>query len=239
MKSYRYPSVFFNKQWYWFTTPTAQLVGDVVNVFSYEDSDAGGFKKKIGLTTVIDLSLSLESIQAHMRKRFVREQVAKGERNGIKIVIGVSGNELLVPYARFREGKGIASDNPRVFASCLNVAAYVEDTIIAGGAFVEDGTHIRALALFSERFTDDGRMREVVGQANRMIVAEMITYAKEHGYALFDLGGIAPESSEQWERTLAEFKEAFGGERKTCYYYSKVNSPLLRLIIKIRRILHI
>jgi lipid II:glycine glycyltransferase (peptidoglycan interpeptide bridge formation enzyme) len=96
---------------------------------------------------------------------------------------------------------------------------------------------MRAYVLASGRFSGDGREREIIGQANRMVIWEAMKYAKQQGYKLFDLGGINPESTVQWERTLAEFKESFGGERKACYYYSKVNSPVLRLLLKLRRYL--
>lgn len=210
---------------------------DILNVFSYEDVDVSGFKKKVGLTTIIDLTKSEEELWSGARKRFVREQIEKGRRSGITISVDIPWEEFVAVYDEFRKGRGIGSDDPRVFARCLVVGAYYRGKIIAGGAFIGDGTHLRALALASRRFRDDGRVREIVGQANRILIWETMLHAKRNGYRLFDLGGIAPESSDPGERSLAEFKEAFGGERKPCYYYTKVNSPILKLWLRLRRFL--
>jgi hypothetical protein len=237
MKSYAYPSLIFKKNWYWFTNPTGKEQGDVVNIFSYDKTETPGYKRKIGQTSVISLDLSLDLIWEKMRKRFVREQIAKGERNGVKIVVDDAWSKLVPVYKDFRKGKNLANDDPRVFRECLVVNAYLDERVIAGGAFIADGTSMRAYVLASGRFSGDGREREIIGQANRMVIWEAMKYAKQQGYKLFDLGGINPESTVQWERTLAEFKESFGGERKACYYYSKVNSPVLRLLLKLRRYL--
>jgi len=238
MTSYLYPSRFFRKEWRWFERPN-DTGADIVNVFSYENVDVPGFKKKTGLTTVIDLTKSEEELRAALRKRFIREQMEKGKKNGVTVCVGIDWHEFVPVYEEFRKGKRIASDDPRVFAHCLVAGAYYDGTLVSGGAFVADGIHIRALALASRRFASDGRMREVVGQANRMLIWETILWAKREGYHLFDLGGIAPESADPTERSLAEFKEAFGGERKPCYYYTRVNSPILKLWLRLRRFLRI
>ena len=107
--------------------------------------------------------------------------------------------------------------------------------MIAGGVFVSNGKFMRALILSSKHNVSNSRDREIIGQANRLVIWQAISYAKETGHELFDLGGIAPESSKKLDITLAEFKEAFGGERKPCYYYYKIYSSLLKLLIKIKR----
>jgi lipid II:glycine glycyltransferase (peptidoglycan interpeptide bridge formation enzyme) len=238
MTSYLYPSRLFKKEWHWFETPV-DTNADIINVFSYDSIDVPGFKKKHALTTVIDLTKSEEDLRSALRRKFVREQIDKGVRNGITVSVGIHWEEFVPVYNEFRKGKGIESDDPRVFRHCLVSGAYHEGKMVAGGAFIGDGEHLRALALASRRFQNDGRMREIIGQANRLLIWETIRFAKKNGYRSFDLGGIAPESPDPGERSLAEFKEAFGGERKPCYYYTKVNSPVLKLWLKFRRFLRI
>ncbi len=238
MTSYFTPSIVFKKEWRWFELPL-DTGADIVNVFSYDRVDAPGFKRKEGITTVIDLTRDEETLWGALRKKFVREQIQKGERNGISVSVGIHWEEFVPVYEEFREGKQVVRDDPRVFKHCLVAGAYHGGILIAGGVFVHDTTNIRALALASRRFNDDGKMRELVGQANRMVIWETMRFAKKHGYRSFDLGGIAPESDDRGERTLAEFKESFGGERKPCYYYTKVNSPILRLWLKMQRFLRI
>lgn len=238
MTSYLYPSTLFHKEWHWFEPPR-DTGADIVNVFSYDDVDAAGFKKKKGLTTIIDLAKSEDELRGSLRKRFIREQMDKGAKNGVTVRVGIDWREFVPVYDEFRKGRRIGSDDPRVFRHCLVSGAYHNGKLVAGGAFVTDGTHIRALALASRRFAADGRMREIVGQANRMLIWETLLWAKRERYRLLDLGGIAPESADPAERSLAEFKEAFGGERKPCYYYTKVNSPVLKLWLKFRRFLRV
>ncbi len=221
--------------WYWFTKPSEELTGDLVNVFSYDDVDIRGFKKKAGMTTVVDLSPSIDALFAGTRKRFVQEQVRKGERNGITVRFPDDWRTLVPLYKQFRADKQLVQDDPRVLAECLTIGAYHDGVLIAGGAFVVDATNARALVLASKRFTDDGHIRELIGQANRMVIWEAMRYCKGIGVTTFDLGGIHPESTDPGERGLTEFKEAFGGKRVMGYYYTKVNSPLLRLWLRVRR----
>jgi lipid II:glycine glycyltransferase (peptidoglycan interpeptide bridge formation enzyme) len=238
MTTYLYPGRIFRKEWHWFERPV-DTEADIINVFSYEDIDAIGFKKKSALTTIIDLKKSEDDLYSKFRRKFIREQIEKGTRNGIFVSVGIRWEELVPVYREFRQGKKISTDDPRVFRNCLIAGAYQNGKMIAGGAFIGNGTHLRALALASRRFHGDGKMREVVGQANRMLIWEVMRYAKNDGYAFIDLGGISPESPDPGERSLAEFKEAFGGERKLGYYYTKVNSPILKLWIKLRRFLRV
>ena len=95
--------------------------------------------------------------------------------------------------------------------------------------------YIRAWALASLRVGEkDGKIRDIIGQANRMIIWEAIKHAKSEGFEFFDLGGINPNSEKQKDIFLAQFKEAFGGERKECFYYYKVYSKLLKFLMKLR-----
>jgi len=95
--------------------------------------------------------------------------------------------------------------------------------------------YFRAWVLASKRLDNvSGRFREIIGQANRMVIWQAIMFAKDHGYRSFDLGGIAPDDDNKEQRSLAEFKEAFGGERKKAYYYFKVYSRLLKFLMKLK-----
>lgn len=239
MRLYRYPGKIFKKYWYWFTAPSDKLTGDLVNVFSYEDVSVAGFKKKVAPTTLIDLSRSQEELWEAMRKRYVREQIEKGKRNGI-VVNQTDDWHIFKPiYLEFRKGKKLVDDDPRVFEHMHVVSAYYNGAPIAGGAFVFDRDHARAYALASLRFNEDGKMREIVGQANRMVVWETMLWAKAKGIKTFDLGGIAPDSTDPQDKSLLEFKEAFGGERVNAYYYRSYRSKMLKLFMKIKSYLSV
>jgi len=114
------------------------------------------------------------------------------------------------------------------------LAAYYKGRMIAGGIFISNGLYYRALVLASLHRISDSHDREIIGQANRMVIWEAIKNAKHTKHQLFDLGGISPESSNKQLVSLAEFKEAFGGERKPCYYYFKIYSPLIKVWMRFR-----
>lgn len=239
MISYRYPSLFFRKEWHWFEDPKDIPGVAVLNFFSYKNVSLAGFKKKAGLTTIIDLTQPEEVLWENMRKKFIREQINKGYHNGIQVKIGIDWRDFARIYTNFRETKLIGRDNPRIFMHTLVVGAYHKGRLIAGGSFIHDDTNVRALSLASLRFSGSGKMREIIGQANRLVLWETMRCLKERGFLFFDLGGINPESGHKVDQTLAEFKEGFGGVRQLGYYYTKVNSPLLKLLLRFRRILHL
>ncbi len=235
MITYLYPSLIFRKKWIWFDKPSDDSRSDIINVFSYDNVDAPGFKKKRGLTTVIDLTESLDTLWQNMRQSFIRKQIDKGKANGIVIKQDENFRGFKTIYQKFRRQKRLPKDKFEVFKTGILFNAYYNDELIAGGVFIADRDNMRAWVLASKRFNDkDGKMREIVGQANRMLLWEALQYAKGSGRKVFDLGGINPDSENLGEKSLAEFKEAFGGKRTDSYYYTKINSKILRYIRKIK-----
>lgn len=239
IKNYSYGFIFPNflkKYWFWFADPFDIKGAAMTNFFSYNRVNAEGFRSKDGLTSVIDLLQDIETIRSKMRNNFIIKQIRKGERNGVVIKQDDNFREFRKIYDVFRKSKNLPKDNFSVFEkNCLLFSAYYNDKMIAGGVFVSDGENIRALVLASLRKVSGSKEREIIGQANRMVIWEAIKYAKNTGHKLFDLGGISVESKDKSELSLAEFKESFGGERKKCYYYHKIYSKLLKFWIKIRR----
>lgn len=236
LKSYRLPGIFFKKYWFWFKQPFDAAGADMVNFFSYDDCSRTDFHKKEGLTTTIDLGPSEEQIWLKMRRGFIRQQINKGERNGIIVRQDDNFKKFKKIYLNFRKKKKLHGDRFAVFEkNGIEFSAYWRDEMIAGGIFIADSNYMRALALASERLDGlDGKRREIIGQANRLLIWEAIKYAKKNNLKIFDLGGIAPDSSSKEQRTLAEFKEAFGGERKKTYYYFKVYSRSLKFLMRLK-----
>jgi Acetyltransferase (GNAT) domain len=237
MISYDYPSLFFRKKWVWFDQPHDVPGVDLVNFFSYECVSVPGFRQKKGLTSVIDLSQDEQVIWNGMRQSFIAKQIEKGRKNGIIVAESKDFRAFRPIYEAFRRSKKLPRDSYQAFAqNGILFTASIDGRIIAGGIFVADESNMRAWVLASLRLdSSNGRMREMVGQANRMVIWEAIRFAKSRGLKRFDLGGIDPDSADPAEKNLADFKEAFGGSRvPTCYYY-KVYSPLLRSLMKLKR----
>lgn len=235
MKSYFLPTFFFKKQWIWFADPHDVPSVDMVTFLSYSDIQVPGFSQKRGYTSIIKLNRDLSEIWSNMRKKFVREQIKKGEIKGIQVYKDSNFKEFKKIYTSFRQGKGIESENFSVFEkNGILFSAYLDGRMLAGGVFIADEFTIRAWILASARF-DRNRdfSREMVGQANRMVIWEAIRWAHSEGMEFFDLGGIDVNLTENLS-SLTEFKEAFGGERMQNFYYTKTYSRMLRKLITIK-----
>ena len=234
MKKYT-EGIFFKKYWEWFSTPHDVPGVAIANFFSYESADVPGFKRKESLTSVIDLSQSLEQIWKKMRKKFLREQIEKGNRKGVVATESKNFGAFMPMYDRFTRRSDFDAISETALRNGLLFLASFEGQPIAGGVFVVDGKNMRALALASERLDEkNGRRRDIIGEANRIVIWAAISYAKDKGYSLFDLGGIAPDSENAHWRAVAIFKEAFGGERKKAYYYHKIYSRIMCAVRAIR-----
>lgn len=235
--SYQYPARFFHKQWHWFCLPSPKPQADMEHFFSYQDATANDCKKKKGLTTIIDLTKSVDDLWESMRKSFVRKQITRGGKQGIVVRHDSNFESFAGVDALHRKEKGLAAETISLFEkNGLLFSAYYKDQMIAGGVFVAHKPQMRAWVLSSQRFTDNSKMRDIVGQANRMVIWEAIQYAKRNGYTELDLGGIVPDSPDAGRRAVAEFKEAFGGERRSCYFYIRVVSPWLKRLLRLRGI---
>jgi len=230
--------IIFKKCWVWYADPFEVPGVAMANFFSYHQSDIPGFRAKKGLTTVIGLEADLDEIWNRLRKGFIRKQIARGERNGIEIRPNRDFKAFRRVYQSFRQAKGLGKDRLKpVLENGRQYLAYYLDKLLAGGLFIEDEKYSRAWALSSFRFGQDGRLREIVGQANRLLIWEAIKDARVRGLKQLDLGGISPDAANPELRSLSEFKEAFGGARQDCYYYHKIYSPALKALIKLKEII--
>ena len=231
-------SLFFKKQVHWFTQPYMLNNIDHITIFSYQNKKFNGLKKKYGITSIISLDESLEDIWQSFRKKYIQKQIIKGKTKGIEIKIDYNYKDFLKLYYKFRDIKQLAKDHDAVLS--LNgflVSAYYERKMIASGLFIADGVNMRAWVLVSDRFDQSGVMRDLVGQANRMVIWEAIQYAHRNYFNTFDLGGLNTDTASTPERNLNEFKEAFGGKRVESFYYSGTVSKRLKIISKFKKLI--
>lgn len=229
----------FDKHWYWFDEPHDIAGASMVNFFSYVKGEYEGFKRTSTLTSIIDLSPPLEELWGRMRKKFIQKQIEQAKNRGVMAELSTDFASFRPLFRGFRSKKKLPRLSYRILEKngILFLAEY-EGRPVAGGIFIGDGENLRAWVLASRRLEGlEGRMRDIIGGANRMVIWEAITYAKENGYKFFDLGGIDPDSPDASQRSLAEFKEGFGGERREAFYYYKIYSTLLKVWMRVRPLL--
>lgn len=237
MISYQYPSFFFRKEWRWFESPHDVSGVDLVTFFSYENVDMAGFSKREGWTSIIDLSRTEEELWSGMRKKFVREQIGKGERNGIIVRVITDLSAVSDLYRAHRREMKLPLESTEPFGVGRMYGSYKNETLIAAGVFYDDGAYSRAYALVSRRHEEGGVSREEVGQASRMLIWEVMKDAKKRGCRSLDLGGIVVKEGEEEQPPLTVFKESFGGIRVRQYYYTKVYTTKLRLWIRLKKLI--
>lgn len=225
----------FTTRWVWFAGPSDVTDADEVVFFSYNEVHADGFRRKRGVTSVIDLQKTVEELWSALRKKFIRKQIIRGQTQGITVRLGTV-SELFTVYHSFQNAKRITQKDIGFVAPFGDVfVAEYHGEALAVGLFLADTNYVRAYALASHRLdTAYQQMTERVGYANRMLIWEAVLHYKSKGCMQFDLGGINPESGTQENQSLREFKEAFGGERIPHFYYRKMYSPVLALMRKAR-----
>lgn len=230
----------FRTRWVWFSLPTDVTGVDEAAFLSYQKEDHNGFRRKEGITQLIDLTLTEEELWKGLREKFIRKQIARGRGAGVTVRIGTL-EEFLPLYTSLKSAKGFVGGSVRSAATVgtIIVAEY-EGVCVAGGLFIGDGTSVRAYALASVRLqAHGGRMREIIGYGNRMVLWEALRKYRATGYLVFDMGGILPHSLDPKERSLVEFKKAFGGTEQPYYFYRKSYSRPLVLLRKIRAFFHL
>ncbi|MGB0757165.1 MAG: peptidoglycan bridge formation glycyltransferase FemA/FemB family protein [Patescibacteria group bacterium] len=231
---------FYTKYIHWFTDPYVPEKSDHMTIFSYTDAERGFYKKKSGPTSVISLDKSLDEIWNNTRKSFVQKQINRGERKGITLSVSTEFDEFYKLYHSFRKEKNLIAESREIMEqNGFLITAHSDNQMLAAGLFIADGQTMRAWALVSDRFSSDGKMRELVGYANRMVVWHAIKYAHTHGFVLFDMGGLNKSTSNSSDKSLNEFKEAFGGEERLGYFYSGSVSRRHKLLKKIKKHLRI
>ena len=228
-------SKFLLKHWFWFTEPIDIKRAAMVNFFSYHKIDKLGWQSREALTTMIDLSPTLDNIWSGFRQNFIAKQIKKAENNGIVIKRSEDYQSFAKLYKHFRKDHDLPLDRVNILRGhSVLLLAYHRDQVIAGGIFITNQDYWRAYILASWHPDNSGKQREILGQANRLLIWQAIKEAKAAGAKYVDLGGISPQSNKQKLVSLAEFKEAFGGQRQACYYYFKVYSPLIKWWLRIK-----
>lgn len=228
-------SKFLLKHWFWFKDPFELKGAAMVNFFSYNKLDLPGFKRRDGLTTMIDLSSDLSDIWSSFRPNFIAKQIKKAEASGIVIKRSDDYRGFTKIYQHFRQANNLTTDRIDILQDkSILLVAYHQEKMIAGGIFIASRKYWRAYILASYHPEHSGKQRELLGQANRLLIWHSIKEAKASGCQYLDLGGISPESKNPKLVSLAEFKEAFGGKRQACYYYFKVYSPLIKWWMRLR-----
>lgn len=202
-----------------------------------KDVNLEGFSKEEFTTLVIDLTQDLDTIWKKMDKRSCRESIIKARKDGEIIRMNQGYDTFLKMCSEFRREKGLDDftvDIEFMKKNGILVISEYEGKIIGGEFHITDGNYIRGLLGGSIRLEETGKMRTLVGNANRSRIWEIIVYGKTMGMSTFDMGGFyTGEKPDPQKEGINKFKKSFGGQLVTHYNYQKDYSILYHIGKKI------
>lgn len=239
MKSRYIQKGFFKKYYSWFERPFDVADVSIATFFCYESLDIPGFTRTELPTTCIDVTKPTEEIWEGLRKKFIREQIDHGLRRGIQASLCTDIQSFYNIYTNLNKRLSL----PIVPLDMLSAVGIVfvsefNGLPVSGAAAIGDGHTLRLWIMASERLSSNEILtKQLIGEANRIVLWSMIVWAKEQGYKRFDLGGVESDGSTKKVQSIATFKEGFGGEHTYSYYYQKVYSPVLRFFRSIKPML--
>jgi hypothetical protein len=184
-----------------------------------------GFTKQEFTTLVIDLNQDLDRIWQNFGKSSSRYSINKAKKVGVRVIMNQEYDTFFDMNSKFRKAKGLPKFNLDIEFMKKNGLLFLsefEGEILGGQFYLTDGKNIRWLLNASKRFEKAGKIRILIGQANRLMVWEAINYAKVHGIHTFDMGGYNTDKMPDPQKEgVNRFKKSFGGQMMTQYIYQK------------------
>jgi lipid II:glycine glycyltransferase (peptidoglycan interpeptide bridge formation enzyme) len=211
--------------------------------------EAKGFICHKKLTSTIDLTKNLDTIWENFDKKSTRYSIKRAERENVIIKINHEYDQFFQIFKNFRIKKRLNS-----FLQIFGVGKISLDTIkkngtlfvadyngetLGGTLFLEDDSNIEMWFSASKRLEIENERRQLIGCANRLILWEVIKYAKQKGIKELDLGGLFLENEAEADpikKGINSFKLSFGGEVVSVYSYDKFYSKSLHLAYLLYRL---
>lgn len=236
---------FFKIKEVWFADyPFEGEVGDydVVMFRECKNPPSSTYKYVEFSTLIIDLTENLENIWGNMSASSCRYCINKAIKSSIVVKVNQNHSAFCAMNKEFRRAKklpiGVTGSIEFIQKYGTLFTAELAGEVLAGGLFLEDRYNIRWLLGASKRLDMgvDKKKKELIANANRLILWEAIKYAKEKGILEFDFGGYYTGSQKDVEKEgVNAFKLSFGGKLATRYNCEKARSSLVGLIVSIYR----
>lgn len=221
-----------------------------VDIISYMQTEKPfAFVNRVSDTLVTDLTEPEEMILQRIDKKYQYE-IRRAKKDGTKQIVH-SGNvsdtiikTFIDNYNEFANEKGLTAkmdedtfsllkkyrdnDNLVISEACIN------ESSVVWHVYIYDSEITRLLYSISHFRSDDTISRTSIGMANRMLHYDDLIWFKNNGLRRYDWGGIsdAPEL-----KNITDFKNKFGGKRRTVYYVQEGVSLLGRFALLYRKLL--
>lgn len=199
--------------------------------------DNNGFTLIEFCTLIIDLKRDLDTIWKDMSKSSCRYAIKKAKKDGIEVKTNTNYEEFIILNNSFRDAKKLSKSYINDIELMKKIGTLfvskLDDEILGGNFFINDGKNMRWLIGASKRLEVDKKKATLIGNANKLIIWEAMKFGKKNGINTFDLGGFSLDKNNHEKMRINSFKKGFGGELKTFYYYSKSYSKLYSILYDI------
>jgi lipid II:glycine glycyltransferase (peptidoglycan interpeptide bridge formation enzyme) len=224
--------------WFEYCGKFSFIVG--CNAFWHIKQPVKGFLpavKNITHTVELDITQKEEDIFASFSKQ-IRQQYRIAETEGTTVEktadidgfvdffneFAVKKNTHLVSVRRIVE----LGEHINLFFAKNN------GVIVAASSFLTDRNtgmvrHYHA----STKRLDENFDKNLIGRANKYLIAKAILYYKEQGYTTFDFGGYSPNTTDPSLIGINNFKMLFGGKVVPCTNYFTYGYWLLKKVSKL------
>ena len=204
---------------------------------------ATGYIRENFFTKVIDLRAAVSELEADFDPKTSYE-IRRAVKDGVTTGIETDFECFINFYNSFSATKNLPmlSTNFKKYHSdtVITRAVYNNKTIVMH-AYLKDDILKKVRLLHSAslfRIEPDPQIRAVAGRANRLLHYRDICYFKTEGYETYDLGGYAPDTTDDSLLRINQFKDSFGGVLKKESDYLPLSASLFSLLNKLNRLWH-
>jgi lipid II:glycine glycyltransferase (peptidoglycan interpeptide bridge formation enzyme) len=215
----------------WFSNDI--LISDMFKLIIYKQSNL--IEKKIGFikepfyTFVIDLTQNIDDIFSKIKKN-TKYEINRASREGVKFEIHNDIEYFIDYYNKFAATKNLSklnNANIDIFKENIIVTKAINENddiyVMHSYIFDKEKSVVRLFHSASFYETDDKKVRNLIGMANRFLHYEDMKYFKNDGFETYDFGGYAYNTTDKHLQNINDFKLAFGGiSTQQSNYYSLV-----------------
>ena len=199
-----------------------------------------GFVRVPFYTLLIDLKEDVDILFTRIRKN-TKYKINRASRDGVKFAIHEDIDTFLEYYNKFASLKELGQLKKEELIKLnqnliITKAINEESDTYVMHSYVCDKELKKVRLFHSASFyeSDDKKIRNLVGMANRFLHFEDMKYFKDNGYEEYDFGGYAYNTQDKHLKNINDFKSAFGGvlvEQSDYYSYP------LYIALKIKKLL--
>ena len=198
-----------------------------------------GFTRDAKFTKLVNLARTDEAIQKDFQKN-TQYEVRRAQKEGLTFGTVGDAETFVAFYDGFAATKEQDAIDPQVLggywpsliitqmsneAGPLVMHAYVADKSIGRANLWRSASHFRC---------EDGEgaqlRRRLIGRANRLLTFRDMTWLREQGFAIYDFGGYAANTTDPALQRINEFKDSFGGRLVEESDYTAAAIALMRRV---------